>query len=277
MPDEPMPHAGQGERVAVVAGLIPARWGSTRFPGKPLHMIAGRPLLEHVWRRCKEAVALDLVAVATDDERIAAAAAAFGARVVMTRADHPSGTDRCAEAAEALAGEGITHVINIQGDEPLIDPGLIDELAALLRTRPDVAMVTCASRLTDPAEIASEHIVKLVCDDQGRAMYFSRCPIPFHRQPSGEHGPIGSGHLRHLGIYGYRIDVLQRIVRLPPGPLEQAESLEQLRALGAGIPIHVILTSHSSPGIDTPEQAAALEREFQLAPGPDPASVAAVP
>ncbi len=273
-PGPPAASATHGPRPAVVAGLVPARWGSTRFPGKPLHPIAGRPLIEHVWNRCRHARQLDLLAVATDDPRIADAATAFGARVLMTRDDHASGTDRCAEAAAALADEGVTHVINIQGDEPLIDPALIDQLAALLRSDPAIAMVTAASRLTDPAEIASEHVVKVVLDDHGRALYFSRSPIPFFRRPAPDF-PAGPPFesLRHIGIYGYRIDVLQRLVSLPPAPLEQVESLEQLRALSAGIAIHVVLTAHASPGIDTPAQAAALERHFQLAQGTDPASV----
>ena len=264
-------------KTTFVVGLIPARWGSTRFPGKPLHAIAGQPLLQHVWQRCQQARELDLVAVATDDDRIAAAAAGFGARVIMTRPEHPSGTDRCAEAAAALAGEGVTHVINIQGDEPLIDPALIDQLAGLLRQQSEVAMVTAACRLTEASDIASEHVVKLVCDDHGRALYFSRSAIPFHRRHSFSPPPAADpapGYLRHLGIYGYRLDTLQTLVNLPPSPLEQAESLEQLRALSAGIPIHVVLTTHRSPGIDTPEQAAALEREFQLADGSEPGSMA---
>lgn len=274
----PATAAAGGCPPAMVAGLIPARWGSTRFPGKPLHPIAGRPLIQHVWQRCRQARQLDLLAIATDDQRIRAAAGTFGARVLMTRDDHPSGTDRCAEAAAALAAEGITHVINIQGDEPLIDPGLVDQLASLLRDHPDIGMATAASRLTDPAEAASEHIVKVVLDDAGHALYFSRSPIPFDRRAADSAGSAQPlARLRHIGIYGYRVDVLRQLVQLPPSALEQAESLEQLRALSAGIPIHVVITDHTSPGVDTPEQAAELERHFQLAHGTDPASMPQVP
>ena len=232
-------------------GIIPARWASSRFPGKPLHLIAGKPLLQHVFERCNSCPALDTVIVATDDKRIASAAADFGAPVAMTRADHASGTDRVAEVAESLPEEAV--ILNIQGDEPLVSPGLIAELATSLR-QSDAGLVTAASRITDETEIADPNVVKVVLDSHGDALYFSRSPIPYQRHPEAE-----TPSLRHHGIYGFRRQALLRFVAADPAPLERAEGLEQLRALHIGERIRVVLTKEHAMGIDTPEQAEKLE------------------
>ncbi len=234
-----------------IVGIIPARYGSSRFPGKPLHRIGGKPLVQHVWERCVEAAELSAVVVATDDERIAEAARGFGAEVAITRGDHPSGTDRIAEAAGAL--EDPTHVINIQGDEPLIAPRLIDALAAALAGDPDLEMVTAATPLDPGPDFLDPNIVKVVLARDGHALYFSRSPIPNDASASA---PL----FRHKGIYGYRADFLQQFVRWRPSPLERAERLEQLRALENGARIRVLITDEPSIGVDTPEQAAYVEK-----------------
>jgi 3-deoxy-manno-octulosonate cytidylyltransferase (CMP-KDO synthetase) len=233
-------------------GIIPARWASTRFPGKPLHPVAGKPLVQHVWERCQTCRMLDRVAIATDDPRIAEAAQAFGAEAVMTSPDHPSGTDRVAEAARHLGG-GVTHVINIQGDEPLIDPGLVDQLAAALLDDPELPMVTAAHPLADAALAENPNVVKAVVASDGTALYFSRAPVPY--AAAGSRG----GWLRHEGIYGYRLETLMALVSWPPSPLERRERLEQLRALENGLRIRVLLTAGGSVGVDTPDQVATVE------------------
>ena len=237
-----------------ILGILPSRWGSTRFPGKPLHPIAGKPLIRHVWERCMACSGLDEILVATDDARILTAVAEFGGRAVMTSPDHPTGTDRIAEAVRAVPQA--THIVNIQGDEPLIDPALIDELAAVISRPGGPDMATAANPL-DPADpaVADPNVVKVVTALDGRALYFSRSPLPFFRNPVP-----GLPVLRHKGIYAYRRDFLERFVTWPPSPLERAESLEQLRALENGASIHVITTSDTSPGVDTPEQALEVER-----------------
>ncbi|HMJ04820.1 MAG TPA: 3-deoxy-manno-octulosonate cytidylyltransferase [Chthoniobacterales bacterium] len=232
-------------------GLIPARWGSTRFPGKPLHPIAGKPLLQHVWERCRRAKTLAAVVIATDDMRIAEAAFAWGAEVSLTKSDHASGTDRIAEVARKM--RGVSHLVNIQGDEPLIDPRLIDRLVRQMERDPEVAMITAAHPFENPADAKSPHQVKTVLDRHGHALYFSRSPIPFPRTGA----PV---YLRHQGIYGYRRDLLLRFVRWAPSPLEQAEALEQLRALENGVKIQVVVAKSGSPGVDTPADARAIER-----------------
>jgi 3-deoxy-manno-octulosonate cytidylyltransferase (CMP-KDO synthetase) len=242
-----------------VAGIIPARWGSTRFPGKPLHPIAGKPLLRHVWERCRRARSLDAVIIATDDMRIAEAAFDWGAEVALTSADHPSGSDRLAEVAKKACE--FTHIINIQGDEPLIDPQLVNRLARAMQRNRKIEMITAAHPFENPADVQSPHQVKVVVDAEGRALYFSRAAIPFPRDVSA----ADIRYLRHQGIYGYTRELLLRFVRWKPSPLERAESLEQLRALENGVRIHVLLTETGTPGIDTPEDAAALEQTFAQA------------
>ncbi|HQZ28427.1 MAG: 3-deoxy-manno-octulosonate cytidylyltransferase [Verrucomicrobiales bacterium] len=235
-----------------VLGVIPARWGSTRFPGKPLHLIAGKPLIQHVWERCQECARLSIVTVATDDERIANAVRDFGGQVTMTSPDHPSGTDRAAEVAAAFPEA--SHILNIQGDEPLIDPGLIDSLAGALLDDPALPMITAANPLfaTDPLLI-DPNVVKVTITADGHALYFSRSLIPHPRTV-----PDDLLYYRHKGIYGFRRDFLFDFVKWEPSLLERTEGLEQLRALENGARIRVVLTDDTSPGVDTPEQAAIL-------------------
>lgn len=237
-----------------IIGILPARWGSTRFPGKPLHLIAGKPLIQLVWEQCSKCSRLDELVIATDDARIIAAAEGFGAKAVMTSPEHPTGTDRLAEAVRSLPHADI--IVNIQGDEPLIDPDLIDELAAAMAADPSLDMATAANPL-DPADPAVQdpNVVKVVTTLDGRALYFSRSPLPFFRNAVD-----GLPVLRHKGIYAYRRTFLERFVTWPPSPLEKAESLEQLRALENGASIKVLITTDTSPGVDTPDQAREVER-----------------
>ncbi|MBR7139424.1 MAG: 3-deoxy-manno-octulosonate cytidylyltransferase [Lentisphaeria bacterium] len=237
-----------------VAVIIPARYASSRFPGKPLAMLAGKPMIQHVWEKAI-ASAADAVAVATDDERIAAAVEKFGGRAIMTSPDHPSGTDRIAEAARAF--EGVETVINIQGDEPLIPTELVDELIRLMTSDRSVEMATVA--VPADRKKMTENNVKVVFGATGQALYFSRSEIPFVRQ-----GGEDPGCYLHWGIYAYRKDILERFVQLPPGKLENSEKLEQLRALENGIGIKVITTELTTIGVDTPED---LERAESLLKG----------
>ena len=239
-------------------GIIPARWGSTRFPGKLLHPIAGQPLLQHVWERCQQAQSLDALIIATDDIRIAEAAFDWGAEVSLTSNQHASGTDRIAEVARNL--RGVTHIINVQGDEPLIDPKLIDRLATALKRDRRLEMITAAHPFENAAEASSPHQVKVIVDLRGNALYFSRFAIPFPRDRSA---PVK--YLRHQGIYGFRRKTLLQFVKWKSTPLERAESLEQLRALENGVKVYVLITKHGSPGVDTLEDAVALERKLARA------------
>ena len=245
-----------------VLALIPARWGATRFPGKPLHPIAGKPLVQHVWEQARRASRLTAgVFIATDDERIAAAAAGFGARAILTRPEHLSGTDRVAEAAATLAAGGVAffHVLNVQGDEPLICPDLLDQLADALLGDPTLPMVTAACPLRDPADLLNPNCVKVVLARNGDALYFSRAAIP-HPLP----GALATApFLRHQGVYGYRRDFLATFVGWEPSPLERAERLEQLRALENGARIRVIVSEHESLGVDTPEDVARVEASLR--------------
>ena len=236
-----------------VIGVIPSRWGSTRFPGKSLHPICGKPLVQWVVEAVKRAKSLDDVIVATDDERIERAVRGF-VKVAMTRPDHPSGTDRVAEAAKA-GDDDI--VINIQGDEPLIDPALIDALALRMRSDPGWAMATAACPIRTMRDLEARTVVKVVLARDGGALYFSRLPIPCRRDGEPD---LGSGlYLRHLGIYAYRGAFLKRLVGEPPCALEKTESLEQLRALYLGGRIAVIRTEDQGVGVDTPADVEAVE------------------
>ncbi len=246
----PLPHC-----MSKIVGIVPARWGSTRFPGKPLHLIAGKPLLQHVWEQVRRAKSLDSVIIATDDMRIAEAAFAWGAEVCLTSAKHTSGTDRIAEVAAKL--RGVSHLINIQGDEPLVDPKLINQLAKKMQRDPKIEMITAVHPFSDQADAQSPHQVKAVLDRKGRALYFSRHAIPYLRETGAR-----PKYYRHQGIYGYRRDLLLRFVRWKPTPLETAEALEQLRALENGVNIHVVVTASGSPGVDTPEDARTMERQL---------------
>jgi 3-deoxy-manno-octulosonate cytidylyltransferase (CMP-KDO synthetase) len=251
----PPPAAPPSPSQPRILGIIPARYASTRFPGKPLHPIAGKPLIQHVVERCRLAHSLAEVIVATDDPRIATVASRF-ARVEMTRSEHPSGTDRIAEVADRL---DCTAVINVQGDEPLMDPHVIDIVAAALA---DSEMSTAATPLRSPSEYDNPNVVKVVLAVTGRALYFSRRTIPFLRDrtslPTGEQ-MAAFPFLKHLGIYGYRRETLLKLVGFPVSPLEAAEKLEQLRALENGIPIAVARVDYESIGVDLPEDVARVE------------------
>jgi 3-deoxy-manno-octulosonate cytidylyltransferase (CMP-KDO synthetase) len=239
-----------------IVGAIPARYGSSRLPGKPLLPIAGRPMIEHVYARASEARGLDGVVVLTDDERIATAVEAFGGRWEMTPADCASGTDRIAWAARS--GGGLAEaaaVVNIQGDEPLIDPEAVSRLALHLREHPGDPVVTLAADAL-PDEMGNPNVVKVVLSLAGYALYFSRSPIPYPRQAPQD---AGCRPLKHLGIYGYQRAALLRLATLPPTPLEQSESLEQLRALENGIAIRVLRAERGSPGVDTREDLDRVE------------------
>jgi len=237
-----------------ILGVIPARFGSTRFPGKVLAEIAGKPMLRHVYERACLSTYLTSVIIATDDERVYAVARSFGARVRMTRADHISGTDRAAEVASAEEAE---IVVNIQGDEPLISPAAIDAAILPMVHEPELVMGTLKKRIEDAREIADPNVVKVVTDRAGDAIYFSRCAIPFERDKSG-----GTPYFKHIGLYVYSRDFLLRYSALPVGPLETAERLEQLRALENGFRIRVVETEYESLGVDTPEDLQRVSRLF---------------
>ena len=243
-----------------IAGIIPARFASTRFQGKPLALIAGRPLIQHVVERCRQAKSLGEVIVATDDTRIWEVAQNF-CRVEMTRPEHPSGSDRIAEVAERCDCDAI---VNIQGDEPLIEPSVIDAVANALAQN---EMSTAATRIKNPAELDNPNVVKVVVSAAGRALYFSRRTIPYLREAAS--GSTGEqlavfAFLKHLGIYGYRRETLLRLVKFPVSPLENAEKLEQLRALENGIQIAVVKVDYDSIGVDAPEDVARVEKILKL-------------
>ena len=233
--------------------IIPARYASTRFPGKPLADLAGKPMVVHVCERAKRSGAA-AVHVATDDERIAAAVRAHGHAVVMTRPDHASGTDRLAEAARKLKLSDQSIVVNVQGDEPLIAPRLIAQVARILGKKKDASISTACHAIHDEASLASANVVKVVLDREGYALYFSRSRIPFAREGAPK-------CYRHAGIYGYRVSFLKKYARLKPAPLEQAEALEQLRALWHGYRIVVAVSETDiPPGVDTPRDLEAVRR-----------------
>ncbi|MDA8390015.1 MAG: 3-deoxy-manno-octulosonate cytidylyltransferase [Gammaproteobacteria bacterium] len=231
--------------------VIPARYGSTRLPGKALADIGGEPLVCRVYRRAALSGAQS-VTVATDDARIAAAVEAIGGAVVMTSAGHASGTDRLAEAADRLGFGDDEIIVNLQGDEPLMTPGLLDAVAEALAAQSAWSLATAAHPITDPAEFHNPHAVKVVCGDDGRALYFSRSPIPYPRTQAA--GPLG---LRHIGLYAYRVRFLRAFRDMGVSALEEREGLEQLRALAAGVGIGVVITDEMPlPGVDTPEDLA---------------------
>jgi 3-deoxy-manno-octulosonate cytidylyltransferase (CMP-KDO synthetase) len=236
--------------------VIPARYGSVRLPGKALADLAGRPLIEHVYRRAAAAPGVDAVIVATDDPRIAEAVERAGGCAVLTAATHASGTDRI---AEVVAARPCDIVVNVQGDEPLLEPSLVGELVAPLRDDPAVQMSTARRRLIDPAEYESPHVVKVVVDGAGDALYFSRAPIPARRGTPG----VPPGTWAHIGVYAYRRDLLLRLAAWPRTPLEEVEALEQLRALEHGIRIRTIETRHDAAGVDTPEDLERVRRRLQ--------------
>lgn len=239
-----------------VVGVIPSRWGSTRFPGKSLALVGGRPLLAWVVERARQARRLDEILVATDDERIAAAARACGAKAVMTSPDHPSGTDRIAEAVRQIPADV---VVNIQGDEPLIEPALIDRVAGVLADSEGWDMATAASPLRSAEELHNPDVVKVVRALDGRALYFSRSVIPFVRGAGAGFAPVPGSHFRHVGLYGYQRAFLERLVKEPPCALEHLEKLEQLRALALGCRMVVLDCDAAGIGVDSPADVAKAE------------------
>jgi 3-deoxy-manno-octulosonate cytidylyltransferase (CMP-KDO synthetase) len=250
--------ASTGSRVdsvppLTIVAIIPARYASTRLPGKALADLDGRPMIEHVYRRVSAARGLSQVIVATDDLRIATRVHDFGGKVRLTKATHATGTDRL---AEVVASMDCDVVVNVQGDEPLIDPRAIDELTAPFAGDPTVQMTTLYRRIQDPAELNNANITKVVVDRGGFALYFSRAAIPFVRDPRGGWPPL----YRHIGLYAYRRSTLLVLASLDPTPLEQAESLEQLRALEHGIRIKAVETRYESFGVDTPEDLEQVRR-----------------
>ena len=234
-------------------GIIPARFASTRFPGKPLALLSEKPIIQWVWEHASQANSLDEVIVATDDPRIAECVIAFGGAVHMTRSDHPSGTDRCAEVLANYNPGSWDLALNIQGDEPFLKPSAIDQLVEVLKASaaPDIA--TLARPVAQTDHLFNPNVVKVVRAMNGRALYFSRHPIPFFRGREREDWLQSYPYLQHIGLYGFRTEVLLQLPKLPPSLLEGAESLEQLRWLENGYSIAVALTDYESIGIDTPE------------------------
>jgi 3-deoxy-manno-octulosonate cytidylyltransferase (CMP-KDO synthetase) len=233
--------------------IIPARYASTRFPGKPLIDLAGKPMVVHVCERAAKSGAAG-VHVATDDKRIFDVVKAHGHRAILTRADHPSGTDRLAEAARKLKLKDNEVVVNVQGDEPLISPRLISQVGNLLGKKPGASVSTACHAIHDEASLGNPNVVKVVMDAEGYALYFSRSRIPFPREGNAE-------CYRHAGIYGYRVGFLKKYARLKPAPLEQAEALEQLRVLWHGFRIAVAVSeTEIPPGVDTPQDLEAVRR-----------------
>lgn len=246
-----------------IVGIIPARYGSTRFPGKPLVLIAGKPLIQRVVERCRQARSLSEVIVATDDRRVFEAARPF-CRVEMTSPEHPSGSDRVAEAASRHECDA---VVNIQGDEPLIEPAVIDAVANALN---QAEMSTAATRIREPEEYDNPNVVKVVVSAAGHALYFSRRTIPYLREAASSSVSeqlAAFAFLKHLGIYGYRRETLMRLVRHAVSPLEAAEKLEQLRALENGIGLAVARVDYDSVGVDVPDDVGRVERLLRAEAG----------
>lgn len=240
-----------------VAIIIPARYASTRFPGKPLCSISGTPMIEHVYKRALKSKLASSVIVATDDERIARAVEAFDGQYIMTRSDHATGTDRLAEVAMKMPQ--IEVIVNVQGDEPLIDPANIDKAIEPLLNDENVKMSTLAYEMTQKHEMQNPMIVKVVLDNNGFALYFSRAAIPFYRDSASDtSAPIK--RLGHTGLYVYRRQCLLDIAQMPVASLEQAEQLEQLRALQNGIKIKVMVAKRSAPAVDVPEDVLKIEK-----------------
>lgn len=242
-----------------VIAIVPARLASTRFPGKMLAPLEGYPLVYHTWRQTSRARLVDRVLVATDSTEVVEALAPLGVEVVLTRADHATGTDRLAEVAADLDAEII---VNVQGDEPLIEPAVIDAVIEPLLADSSLPMATARRRITDPANLADPNVVKVVCDRRGRALYFSRLPIPGIRDEADRASAPGC-HWQHIGLYGYRREFLLAYARLPQSPLEALEKLEQLRALENGYDIAVIETDYMVIGVDVPEDLDAVRTIVQ--------------
>lgn len=246
----------------MIAGIIPARYGSTRFPGKSLIDIKGKSMIQRVYEQAAKSTALQTLVVATDDDRILQHVRSFGGEAIMTASNHPSGTDRCWDALQQLTGD-YQYVINIQGDEPFIDPAQIDELAAILKDG-DVELATQMIPVSTHDELFDKGEVKIVLNDKMEALYFSRMVIPFVKGVDENEWHKHFQYYRHVGMYAYRRDILEQITKLPVGTLEQAESLEQLRWLQCGYKIKCAITRYESHCIDTPED---VEKVLKLVSG----------
>lgn len=246
--------------------IIPARYASTRFPGKPLADIAGKPMIQHVYERACQSEAARVI-VATDDDRIADAARGFGAEVCMTKADHLSGTDRLQEVVHTLGFYADDIVVNVQGDEPLIPPRVINQVAHNLKAEPEAGIATLSEPIEDLASLLNPNVVKVITDARGLAMYFSRAPIPWPRDEFSTNQqlmPASYSWQRHIGIYAYRVKMLNDFVRWAPAPIEETECLEQLRAMWNGARIHVEVADELPPaGVDTPEDLERLRLLFK--------------
>lgn len=240
-----------------VIGIIPARYSSTRFEGKVLAEIAGKPMIQHVWERAKEALTLDDLIIASDDDRVANAARAFGAKVVTTSKGHASGTDRICEVINAL---DVKVIVNIQGDEPLIHPTMIDSVARALLDNSSISMATVMKAIEDEEIINDPNVVKVVIDKNNFALYFSRCPIPCHAKESEIKLPI---YFKHIGLYSYTKDFLFTYKNLPISYLERVERLEQLRVLEGGFRIKVIETKYDTIGVDTPSDLEKVKAKLE--------------
>jgi 3-deoxy-manno-octulosonate cytidylyltransferase (CMP-KDO synthetase) len=248
----------RGQRKDTMAiAVIPARYASTRLPGKPLVPLAGRPMIERVWERVRQARKISRIIIATEDERIQRAVSAFGGEALRTRAEHRSGTERVAEVAAGAAGQGEEIFVNVQGDEPMVEPGAIDAAVEAIEKDPGVTVTTLAVPIVRPADIMDPNIVKVVLDFDGNALYFSRAPIPWVRDAGA---PVHVQHLKHLGLYAFRREALLDFPTLPVGDLERVEQLEQLRWIENGYKIRVSETAHDSVSVDVPEDVARVEQ-----------------
>ncbi len=237
--------------------VIPARFASSRFPGKPLVPLCGKPMIQHVWERVRQAKRIARVLVATEDARIAQAVAGFGGEAVMTRSDHRSGTERVAEVAAAPSSAEAGIFVNVQGDEPLIEPAAVDAAVRLLEDDAATRVGTLAVPIANPKDIMDPNVVKVVLDFEGNALYFSRAPIPWVR---GDGARAQARHLKHLGLYVFRREALLEFPTFPQGELEQLEQLEQLRWLENGWKIRVAETTYDSVSVDTPDDVARVEK-----------------
>jgi 3-deoxy-manno-octulosonate cytidylyltransferase (CMP-KDO synthetase) len=236
--------------------VIPARYSATRLPGKPLVSLAGKPMIQRVWERARQAKRIARVIIATDDERILKAAAEFGAEAVMTRSEHRSGTERVAEVAASVPGGAEEVFVNVQGDEPLVEPEAIDTLVEAIESEEGVSVATLMVPIGKPADIMDPNIVKVVLDFDGNALYFSRAPIPWVRD---REAPVHVQHMKHLGLYAFRRSALLDFATLPVGDLERIEQLEQLRWMENGYKIRVAETKHDSVSVDVPADVARVE------------------
>ncbi len=248
-----MPNSGE----PTVLVVIPARYASTRFPGKPLAPIAGKPMIQHVVEHVRLASLPSRIIVATEDERIKSAVEAFGGDAILTRPDHRTGTDRIAEVATHIPAD---IYMNVQGDEPLIDPGTVDAVAAAMVDDDSIQLATPCSAITLPGEIMDPNVVKVVLDFDGQALYFSRAPIPWVRDTGDR---VAARHWKHIGLYGYRRDALLEFPTLPPGELERIEQLEQLRWLENGFRMHVVETMYNAVSVDVPVDIQRVEKLLQ--------------